>query len=107
MDYLASFKQLNGEDTSDRNEYSVIARPMYQWDDVHSTWLEAGYAMEDHDDDTEKKGWKVTLSQNVSLGGLPWSRPMLRFYVTAGDVKATDVEKVDTLAAGAMFEAWW
>jgi maltoporin len=107
VDYLASFKQLNGEDTSDRNEYSVIARPMYQWDDVHSTWLEAGYAMEDHDDNTEKKGWKVTLSQNVSLGGLPWSRPMLRFYVTAGDVKATDVEKVDTLAAGAMFEAWW
>ncbi|MCZ8498742.1 hypothetical protein O9929_14780 [Vibrio lentus] len=25
------------------------------------------------------------MSQNVSLGGLPWSRPMLPFYTTVGD----------------------
>ncbi|MCW1891443.1 carbohydrate porin [Vibrio chagasii] len=25
--------------------------------------------------------------KNVSLGGLPWSRPLLRFYTTVGDVE--------------------
>ncbi|SEF84543.1 carbohydrate porin [Vibrio hangzhouensis] len=115
IDYLASYKKLSGEnvkmpweaENTERSEYSAIVRPMYNWDEVHSTWLEAGYAMEDHVSGFEKKGWKVTLSQNVSMGGLPWSRPMLRFYVTAGDVTASEQEKVDTLTAGAMFEAWW
>jgi maltoporin len=110
IDYLASFYNAKGEDTTDRNEYSAIVRPMYNWDDTHSTWLEAGYAMEDYSDGGDKQGWKVTLSQNISLGGLPWSRPMLRAYVTAGDVKTTgpvDSTSVDTLAGGLMFEAWW
>ncbi|MFL7048688.1 carbohydrate porin, partial [Vibrio cyclitrophicus] len=65
---------------------------------------------EDRDDGSEKNGWKVTLSQNVSLGGLPWSRPMLRFYTTVGDVETkgtTETVTADTLAFGAMFEAWW
>ncbi len=111
IDYLASYKNFSGIDTAEKNEYAGIVRPQYQWDEVHSTWLEAGYAMEDFDDGSEKSGWKVTLSQNVSLGGLPWSRPMLRFYTTVGDVetKGSSVETVtaDTVAVGAMFEAWW
>ncbi|HBC3374025.1 TPA: carbohydrate porin [Vibrio parahaemolyticus] len=118
VDYLVSYKNLSGEDVlnwdgtvnEERNEYSAIMRPQYQWDEVHSTWLEAGYAMEDHDSGKEVTGWKVTLSQNVSLGGLPWSRPMLRFYTTVGDVTTDEVAyeyNNDTLAVGAMFEAWW
>lgn len=118
VDYLVSYKDLSGADVEyawapgdnvSRNEYSAIMRPQYQWDETHSTWLEAGYAMEDHDSGKEVTGWKVTLSQNVSLGGLPWSRPMLRFYTTVGDVETTDgsTTNVDTLAVGAMFEAWW
>jgi maltoporin len=106
IDYLVSYKDISGDDVDEKSEYSGIVRPQYQWDDVHSTWLEAGYAMEDFADGSEKNGWKVTLSQNVSLGGLPWSRPMLRFYTTIGDVESDGVT-TDTAAVGAMFEAWW
>lgn len=112
IDYLVSYKNIAGTDADEKNEYAGIIRPQYQWDEVHSTWLEAGYAMEDWDDGKEVNGWKVTLSQNVSLGGLPWSRPMLRFYTTVGDVETTEAGSststtVDTVAVGAMFEAWW
>ncbi|MDN3678843.1 carbohydrate porin [Vibrio tapetis subsp. quintayensis] len=111
VDYLASYKTFSGEDTDDKNEYSAIVRPMYNWDDVHSTWLEAGYAMEDFANGDEKNGWKVTLSQNISMGGLPWSRPMLRFYATVGDVQSktgsVTGKKQDTVSVGAMWEAWW
>lgn len=112
IDYLVSYKNIAGADADEKNEYAGIVRPQYQWDEVHSTWLEAGYAMEDWDNGKEVNGWKVTLSQNVSLGGLPWSRPMLRFYTTVGDVETTEAGSststtADTVAVGAMFEAWW
>ncbi len=112
IDYLASYKDISGDDVSNESsEYSAIVRPMYNWDDTHSTWLEAGLAQVDYEDDSKQQAWKVTLSQNISLGGLPWSRPMLRFYTTVGDVetKGTGVEttNVDTVSFGAMFEAWW
>ncbi|CAH7296915.1 carbohydrate porin [Vibrio alginolyticus] len=112
IDYLVSYKDNSGSELDRENtEYAGIVRPQYQWDDVHSTWLEAGYGMVDYDDDGEENAWKVTLSQNVSLGGLPWSRPMLRFYTTVGDVETkgntVKTTNVDTLSFGAMFEAWW
>ncbi|NAZ95200.1 carbohydrate porin [Vibrio toranzoniae] len=112
IDYLVSYKDNSGSDLDRENtEYAGIVRPQYQWDDVHSTWLEVGYGMVDYDDDGEENAWKVTLSQNVSLGGLPWSRPMLRFYTTVGDVETkgntVKTTNVDTLSFGAMFEAWW
>ncbi|MEB5528288.1 carbohydrate porin [Vibrio cholerae] len=112
IDYLVSYKNISGTDADEKNEYAGIVRPQYQWDETHSTWLEAGYAMEDWDNGKEVNGWKVTLSQNLSLGGLPWSRPMLRFYTTVGDVETTEAgsstsTSVDTVAVGAMFEAWW
>ncbi|KZX59676.1 lactam utilization protein LamB [Vibrio sp. HI00D65] len=112
IDYLVSYKDNSGSDLDRENtEYAGIVRPQYQWNDVHSTWLEAGYGMVDYDDDGEENAWKITLSQNVSLGGLPWSRPMLRFYTTVGDVETkgntVKTTNVDTLSFGAMFEAWW
>ena len=111
VDYLVSYKDIAGSDVEEESEYAGIVRPQYQWDDIHSTWLEAGYAMEDFDDGSEKSGWKVTLSQNVSLGGMPGSRPMLRFYTTVGDVETKGSTgasvTADTVAFGAMFEAWW
>ncbi|MBD0787907.1 carbohydrate porin [Vibrio sp. Y2-5] len=112
IDYLVSYKNIAGADADEKNEYAGIVRPQYQWDETHSTWLEAGYAMEDWDNGKEVNGWKVTLSQNLSLGGLPWSRPMLRFYTTVGDVETTGAgsstsTNADTVTVGAMFEAWW
>ncbi|CAH0528838.1 carbohydrate porin [Vibrio hippocampi] len=110
VQYLISYKEfagMEGTEPRDKNEYAAIVRPMYSWNDIHSTWFEAGYAVEDFENGNEKKGWKTTISQNISLGGLSWSRPMLRFYVTMGEVDDFDSTKYDTLSYGAMFEAWW
>ncbi|MGR5169252.1 carbohydrate porin [Vibrio astriarenae] len=113
FDYLASYKEVKGADAAslngkdERSEYSAIVRPMYSWNDVHSTWFEAGYAMEDYETGDEVTGWKATISQNISLGGMPWSRPMLRFYATFGEVDDASSNKIDTTSVGAMFEAWW
>tara|TARA_R110001583_G_scaffold52393_2_gene162798 strand:- start:8148 stop:9446 length:1299 start_codon:yes stop_codon:yes gene_type:complete len=111
IDYLVSYKNISGTDATEQSEYSAIIRPMYNWNSVHSTWLEAGYAMVDQDAGGDQQGWKVTASQNISMGGLPWSRPMVRLYATFGDVETTDASSVstnvDTASVGAMFEAWW
>lgn len=100
-----------GDDTRSRTGYSAIVRPMYNWNAVHSTWIEAGYSLVDYENDGENSAWKVTLSQNVSfdMGG---ARPMLRFYATVGEADNeasvySYEQKQDTLALGAMFEAWW
>jgi maltoporin len=107
VDYLASYKEFGGEAVESKNEYSVIVRPMYSWNAVHSTWFEAGYAMEDYAYNGDVTGWKATISQNMSLGGMPWSRPMLRAYATVGDVEERDGTTQDALNIGLQFEAWW
>ncbi|UPQ90247.1 carbohydrate porin [Vibrio sinaloensis] len=119
VDYQFAYHNSDGlnDMEDDRTNYSAIVRPMYAWNDIHSTWLEAGYSMVDYDKLNEKNAaWKVTLSQNISLDSVPWGRPMLRFYTTVGEAdnkvkfdggSLAKAEKVDTLAFGAMFEAWW
>jgi maltoporin len=111
INYLGAYYTQSGDDATDQNEYSIIVRPQYRWNDIHSTWIETGYALVDEDDGDETSGWKATLSQNISLGGLPWSRPMLRFYATVGekDVAPSGMASTttDTVSFGAMFEAWW
>ena len=92
IEYLLAFHDYdNGKDNTDnRKNYGAIVRPMYFWNDVHSTWLEAGY-----------QG--------------PEFRPMLRFYVTGGQVdnkrtakvNGTKDEQLDSLNVGGMFEAWF
>ncbi|MCS5932329.1 carbohydrate porin [Klebsiella pneumoniae subsp. pneumoniae] len=46
---------------------------MYFWNDVHSTWLEAGYQRVDYDQGGDNHGWKLTLSQNIAIGMGPSS----------------------------------
>ncbi|WP_028862730.1 carbohydrate porin [Psychromonas aquimarina] len=116
MEYLAAYHNLeNKKDSSeDRTNYSAIVRPMYFWNNVHSTWLEAGYSLVDFNNSGENSAWKVTLSQNVSFGKGSGERPMLRFYATVGEAdnevnySQNNYEREqDTFAVGAMWEAWW
>ncbi len=89
--------------------------PMYFWNDVHSTWLEAGYQRVDYDKGRDNSGWKLTLSQNISIAMGPEFRPMLRFYMTGGQVdndrtarvNGTKEETLDDFNLGAMWEAWF
>ncbi|GKI45984.1 hypothetical protein NUBL13784_50000 [Klebsiella pneumoniae] len=58
---------------------------------------------------------QLTLSQNIAIGMGPEFRPMLRFYVTGGQVdnehtakvNGTQDQQLDSLNVGGMFEAWF
>ncbi|MFT7053008.1 MAG: maltoporin [Psychromonas sp.] len=113
LEYLVSyqdFEQITSADVAgsgDRVTYNAIVRPTHQWNDIHSTWVEAGYTLVDFDDSREdNSAYKVTLSQNIAVGNVTWARPQLRFYVTAGHEENSGVSS-NPLIAGAMFEAWW
>ncbi|HHZ3186369.1 TPA: carbohydrate porin [Yersinia enterocolitica] len=115
--YLAAFHDYDrsNHNEDNRRNYGVIIRPMHFWNDVHSTWLEAGYQRVDYDTGGDNKGWKLTLSQNISIAMGADFRPMLRFYVTGGEVDnkhtatTTDTEdtRLDSFNVGAMWEAWF
>ncbi|WP_038177478.1 carbohydrate porin [Vibrio pacinii] len=114
IQYSVGYQSLDVSGSESRVNYHAIVRPTYQWDDVHSTWFEAGYNVVDYKDfDAQNSSWKATVSQNMAIGGETWSRPMLRFYATVGnqDNEFTGVNEdptdLDTLTVGAMFEAWW
>jgi maltoporin len=117
VEYLLAFHDYdNDQQTQDnRRNYGAIVRPMYFWNNVHSTWLEAGYQRVDYEKDGDNKGWKLTLSQNIAIAMGPEFRPMLRFYVTGGQVEnnhtthvaGEDNTQLDSFNVGAMWEAWW
>jgi len=116
IEYLVGYQSLEDKNASqdDRANYSAIVRPTYAWNNIHSTWLEAGYSVVDFDNQSgQNDAWKVTLSQNINFDMDSGARPMLRFYATVGDSN-TEVDltrgetgKQDTFAVGAMWEAWW
>lgn len=115
--YLAAFHDYNRSNYKEdnRRNYGLIVRPMHFWNDVYSTWLEAGYQQVNYETGGDNKGWKLTLSQNVSIDMGVDFRPMLRFYVTGGQVDnkhtATITEsentRLDSFNVGAMWEAWF
>jgi len=117
IDYLLAYHDYdNSANKADnRRNYGAIVRPMHWWNDVHSTWLELGYQRVDYDDGGDNHGWKATLSQNISIAMGPEFRPMLRFYVTGGEVdnkrtarvNGTNDSTLDSFNIGAMWEAWW
>lgn len=51
IEYLLAFHDYDNSSikSDNRKNYGVIVRPMYFWNDVHSTWLEAGYQRVDYD----------------------------------------------------------
>ncbi len=115
--YLVAFHDydISSVTQNSRRNYNAIIRPMYFWNDVHSTWLEAGYQRVEYDTGGDNKGWKLTLSQNISFAMGPEFRPMLRFYVTGGEVENKHTAKIDdeedtqldSFNVGAMWEAWF
>lgn len=125
LHYLAAYQTLDVDansagDKLSRDNYNIIIRPTYAWNETHSTWLEMGYNVVDYQDiDATNDSWKLTLSQNIAIDAFSaGARPMLRFYATVGEadnefeydyennVKSTHTDP-DSLTFGAMFEAWW
>jgi len=108
LEYNTTVQDIDSDiETDERLAYNIILRPTHQWNAIHSTWVEVGYSVVDFKDEQENNdAWKVTLSQNIAVGGFAWSRPMLRFYVTAGEETNYGVTE-NPVILGGMFEAWW
>ncbi|WP_243978835.1 maltoporin [Vibrio natriegens] len=93
--------------------FSVVARPMFKWDENNKTIFEAGYAIDDNDGFESTYG-KMTVAQAWSAGSSFWARPEIRLYatyLTADD--DNDTQKFDggrsddTFQFGVQAEAWW
>ncbi|MCG9698694.1 maltoporin [Vibrio natriegens] len=93
--------------------FSVVARPVFKWDENNKTIFEAGYAIDDNDGFESTYG-KMTVAQAWSAGSSFWARPEIRLYatyLTADD--DNDTQKFDggrsddTFQFGVQAEAWW
>ncbi|NUY55881.1 maltoporin LamB [Salinivibrio sp. EAGSL] len=105
-----------GASTLDIDQFSVVARPMYKWNNTMRTVFEAGYnAGEKINDDgnaVEDFGnSKLTVAQAWAMGDSFWARPEIRVYGSY----ISDLENDDAfgsgedseLVAGVQVEAWW
>jgi len=114
------YGQSNGvdKDTTDMDTFSIVARPMYKWNDVMKTIAEVGY----YKDNVEKTGsakkstdgTKYTLAQAWSAGSSFWARPEIRVfasYVQQDDTfrpsSAGGLKQDDAWNFGVQAEAWW
>lgn len=100
--------------TFDVNQYSVVVRPMYKWNNTMRTVFEAGYnageqvnqagtAVEDFG------GYKFTVAQAWAMGDSFWARPELRVYGTyIADTEGDNINGQDSdFVMGVQVEAWW
>ncbi|WP_169727287.1 carbohydrate porin [Aliagarivorans marinus] len=90
----------------------AVFRGGYYYTTHISTWLEAAYDYIDFYDGNNSS-WKLTLSQNFSLGNHLMSRPIVHFYVSTGgldtEVVANSGAKLgtaDALSVGTYFEVF-
>ncbi|WP_238132076.1 maltoporin LamB [Vibrio cincinnatiensis] len=99
-----------GTSKVDIDQYSVVVRPMYKWNDTMRTVFEAGYNAGENEKGDDFAGSKFTIAQAWAMGNSFWSRPELRVYgsyitdhegTTFGDKGDGD------FVAGIQVEAWW
>ncbi|UPQ89537.1 maltoporin LamB [Vibrio sinaloensis] len=105
-----------GTSKLDIDQYSVVARPMYKWNDTMRTIFEAGYnagekinkagtAVEDFGNT------KFTVAQAWAMGDSFWARPEIRVYGSyISDLENKDAfgtGKDNEFVAGIQVEAWW
>ena len=100
--------------------FDVVVRPEYAWNNFHKTILELGYSHSQTNNEDGSEGIdiqkKYTIAQAISTGAGFWSRPELRLFVTFKDyqsneaayTRANGTEKSDhEWVYGAQMEAWW
>lgn len=100
----------------DIDQYSVVVRPMYKWNDTMRTVFEGGYnageRIADGGFQTEDFGnAKFTVAQAWAMGDSFWARPEIRVYGSY----ILDTENDDAFGSGndteyvvgIQAEAWW
>ncbi|EGR0213790.1 maltoporin LamB [Vibrio parahaemolyticus] len=104
----------------DSSQYSIVARPMYKWNDTMRTIFEAGYNAGEVDD-VDFGGAKFTVAQAWAMGDSFWARPEIRVYGSYlmdlendsfGEVKndagvVTAAGTDNDFVVGIQVEAWW
>ncbi|ELV7509619.1 maltoporin [Aeromonas veronii] len=127
--YSVGNEMWDGQDKLDN--ISVVARPMYKWDEFNKTIFEGGYFSQKNTftngkADEKDSGYKLTLSQAWSAGSSFWARPEIRVFATylkqdktSGKFDQTSVNagqdkyafdgglSKDTWNFGIQAEAWW
>ncbi|WP_413113638.1 carbohydrate porin [Thaumasiovibrio sp. DFM-14] len=110
-----------------------VLRGTYKWNQRFSTKIELAYDQMDFDvkggkgDSGTNSSYKMTLAQDIHIGGNYWDRPVIRFFATYGklDTETTaysnlsswrsensirfidSVGQRDATTVGVMFETWW
>ncbi|MDA9556549.1 maltoporin LamB [Vibrio sp.] len=106
---------LTGEDLgasgAERDQISVVARPMYKWNDTMRTIFEAGYTAGEETDGSDFGNMKATVAQAWAMGDSFWSRPEIRVYgtyhVDSENDNAFGSGEDTELVVGIQAEAWW
>lgn len=106
-----------GTQYDDRDTFSIVARPIYKWNDVMKTVFEAGYYKEHSTAkgaaEVSTDGSKFTLAQAWSAGSGFWARPELRVFVSylqqddSFAANKNGVAQDDAWNFGVQAEAWW
>ncbi|EKP0259577.1 maltoporin [Aeromonas sobria] len=112
------YAQANGleKDTTDKDTFSAVVRPMYKWNDVMKTIAEVGYFKDNKEVSgvkTSSDGTKYTLAQAWSAGPGFWARPEIRVFASYmqqdGNFRenSNGVNQDDAWNFGVQAEAWW
>lgn len=125
LGYSAIYAQASVDQDSwmkkgDTDQYSIVVRPGYKWNEIMKTTMEIGYSADkgEYWSGGNKDDWdgltKITLAQSFSAGTGFWARPSLRFfasYITGDKVEdsyygtSNDTDK--EIILGTQLEAWW
>ncbi|QXW28558.1 maltoporin [Aeromonas sanarellii] len=108
---------LEGSKDKDLDTFSIVARPMYKWNDVMKTIVEVGYFKDNekakNTADKSTDGSKYTIAQAWSAGSSFWARPEIRIFASYvdqdGAFRADSNGKAQDNAwnFGVQAEAWW
>ncbi|MEZ9677034.1 maltoporin LamB [Vibrio breoganii] len=112
--YLAGQDIGDGVSQHDIDQYSVVVRPMYKWNDTMRTVFEGGYNAGERLGGTGTEDFgnaKVTVAQAWAMGSSFWARPEIRVYGSY----ILDTENDDAFGTGndteyvvgIQAEAWW
>lgn len=105
-----------GASKQDIDQYSVVARPMYKWNDTMRTVFEAGYnageKINSAGTGVEDFGnAKFTVAQAWAMGDSFWARPEIRVYgsyiLDTENDNAFGKNEDTEYVAGIQVEAWW
>lgn len=99
-----------GTAKADIDQYSVVVRPMYKWNDTMRTVFEAGYNSGEDTSGADFEYSKFTVAQAWAMGNSFWARPELRVYgsyLTDHEGTTFGSKGDSDFVMGIQVEAWW